>query len=177
MASEYVLEGLFSIKSDVYGYEILMLEIIRGKKNRGFYHPECGQSLLSYVGFPFTIIVLKGLKNEVYFTIYYDPLQAWRLWNESKALELIDPNIVDTCLSMRFLRWYNIALLCIQDDPADRPTMSLVVLMLGSQAINLPQPSTPSYSVGRFTALSDLSSTSGTGTGLTSDQTSTSTSS
>ncbi|KAK4857877.1 hypothetical protein QYF36_007511 [Acer negundo] len=34
------------------------------------------------------------------------------------------------------------------------------------QAINLPQPSTPPYSVGRFTALSDQSSTSGMGTGL-----------
>ncbi|KAK4857811.1 hypothetical protein QYF36_006635 [Acer negundo] len=53
-----------------------------------------------------------------------------------------------------------------KDDPADRPTMSLVVLMLGSQAINLPQPSTPPYSVGRFiTTFSDLSSTSTTGTG------------
>ncbi|KAK0579034.1 hypothetical protein LWI29_019957 [Acer saccharum] len=59
-----------------------------------------------------------------------------------------------------------------QDDPAIRPTMSQVVLMLGSQAIDLPSPSTAPYSVSRFTTMSDESSTFGTGTGiLTSDQT------
>ena len=62
MAPEYALEGLFSIKSDVYSFGILMLEITSGKKNRGFYHPEYGQSLLSYVGFPFVISVFKVLK-------------------------------------------------------------------------------------------------------------------
>ena len=62
MAPEYALEGMFSIKSDVYSFGILMLEIISGKKNRGFYQPECGQSLLSYVGFLFIISVFKVLK-------------------------------------------------------------------------------------------------------------------
>ncbi|KAK4857521.1 hypothetical protein QYF36_001998 [Acer negundo] len=58
-----------------------------------------------------------------------------------------------------------------KDDPANRPTMSQV-LMLGSQTIDLPSPSTAPYSVSRFTTMSDESSTFGTGTGiLTSDQT------
>ena len=48
MALEYVIEGLFSIKSDVYSFEILMLEIVSGKKNSAFFHPECAQSLPSY---------------------------------------------------------------------------------------------------------------------------------
>ncbi|KAK0580009.1 hypothetical protein LWI29_034965 [Acer saccharum] len=150
MAPEYGLEGVFSIKSDVYSFGILMLEIISGKKIRGIHHSKYGQNLLPY---------------------------AWRIWNEGKGLELIDPNIVDNCPISEVLRWIHIALLCVQDDPADRPTMSLVVLMLGSQAINLPQPSTPPYSVGRFTTtLSDLSSTSttGTGTGLLRSDTQTS---
>ncbi|KAL5841885.1 hypothetical protein ACOSQ3_012488 [Xanthoceras sorbifolium] len=143
MAPEYGLEGLFSIKSDVYSFGILILEIISGKKNRGIYPSEYGQSLVLY---------------------------AWRLWNESKGLELIDPNILDTCPISEVLRWIHIALLCVQDDPADRPTMSLVVLMLGSRAVDLPQPSTPPYSVSRFTTMSDQSSTFRTGTGfLTSD--------
>lgn len=98
------------------------------------------------------------------------------MWHEGKALELIDPNIIDTCPISEVLRWIHIALLCVQDDPLDRPTMSIVVLMLGSQAVDLPQPSTPPYSAGRFTSMSDLSSnfrTSTTSTGL-SDKTSTS---
>ncbi|KAG4199767.1 hypothetical protein ERO13_A05G167950v2 [Gossypium hirsutum] len=85
MAPEYALEGLFSNKSDVYSFGVLMLEILSGKKNRGFYHQDCGQSLLTYV-----------------------------------------------------LRWIHIALLCVQDDPALRPTMSSAILMLGSKSVNLP---------------------------------------
>ncbi|KAK2644332.1 hypothetical protein Ddye_019527 [Dipteronia dyeriana] len=96
--------------------------------------------------------------------------QAWQLWNEGKGLELIDSKIVDNCPISEVLRWIHIAFLCVQDDPATRPTMSQVVLMLGSQAIDLPSPSTAPYSVGRYTTMSDQS-TFGTGIGiLTSDQ-------
>ena len=49
MAPEYAMEGLFSIKSDVYSFGIQMLEIVSGKRNSGFYHPERAQSLPSYV--------------------------------------------------------------------------------------------------------------------------------
>ena len=43
MAPEYAIDGLFSVKSDVFSFGILLLEILSGKKNRGFIHP--GQSL------------------------------------------------------------------------------------------------------------------------------------
>ena len=49
MAPEYAMEGLFSIKSSVYSFGILMLEIVSGKKNSGFYHLERAKSLPSYV--------------------------------------------------------------------------------------------------------------------------------
>jgi len=51
MAPEYAMEGLFSVKSDVFSYGVLVLEIICGKKNSGFYLSECGQSLTLYVSF------------------------------------------------------------------------------------------------------------------------------
>lgn len=109
----------------------------------------------------------------------YGPEQAWKLWDEGKGLELRDPNIgTDDCPIQEFLRWIHIALLCVQDDPALRPPMSSVILMLVSQSVNLPQPSKPPYSAARFVTMSDLSSTTGTGTGqLTSDQSSTTASS
>jgi len=36
MAPEYATDGLFSVKSDVFSFGILMLELISGKKSRGF---------------------------------------------------------------------------------------------------------------------------------------------
>lgn len=38
MAPEYATEGQFSVKSDVFSFGILLLEIISGKKSKGFYH-------------------------------------------------------------------------------------------------------------------------------------------
>lgn len=37
---------------------------------------------------------------------------------------------------------YHIALLCVQEDPDDRPTMASIVLMLNSLSIALPSPQT-----------------------------------
>ncbi|KAG4957620.1 hypothetical protein JHK84_043556 [Glycine max] len=49
MAPEYAMEGLFSVKSDVFSFGVLVLEIICGKKNSGFYLSECGQGLENMV--------------------------------------------------------------------------------------------------------------------------------
>ena len=43
------MEGLFSIKSDVFAFGVLLLEIISGKKNTGFRNSDC-LSLLGHVG-------------------------------------------------------------------------------------------------------------------------------
>jgi hypothetical protein len=101
--------------------------------------------------------------------------QAYQIWNEGKGLELIDHTLVHNCLISEAQRLIHIALLCVQEDPNDRPTMSLVVLMLGSESINLPKPSVlPPFSVGRF-IISDQSSTIEAEIGFaTSDQSSTS---
>ena len=89
-------------------------------------------------------------------------------------MELIDLTIVHTCPISEALRLIQIALLCVQEDPNERPTMSKVILMLSSEEINLPQPLKPPFSVGRL-IMSDQSSTNGTGTGfITSDKSSTS---
>ena len=60
MAPEYAMEGLYSVKSDVFSFGVLLLEIICGKRNSGFYLSEHGQSLLVYVSFPAII----PLRNE-----------------------------------------------------------------------------------------------------------------
>jgi hypothetical protein len=49
MSPEYAMDGLFSMKSDVYSLGVIVLEIVTGKKNRGFYDPELDLTLLGYV--------------------------------------------------------------------------------------------------------------------------------
>jgi interleukin-1 receptor-associated kinase 1 len=43
------------------------------------------------------------------------------------------------------LRCIQIALLCVEENPANRPTMQEVVLMLSCQDVTLPMPQQPAY--------------------------------
>ncbi|KAK4256487.1 hypothetical protein QN277_009339 [Acacia crassicarpa] len=122
MAPEYAMEGFFSVKSDVFSFGVILLEILCGKKISGFYVSEHGQSLLSC---------------------------AWNLWCEGKCLELMDPILEDSYAENEVLKCIHIALLCVQEDAADRPTMSTIVVMLASDTMSFPMPSRPAFSVGR----------------------------
>ncbi|KAJ6935253.1 hypothetical protein NC652_010303 [Populus alba x Populus x berolinensis] len=75
---------------------------------------------------------------------------AWRLWNEGREMELVDPSLMDRSQTEGIVRCIHVGLLCVQEDPADRPTMSFVVLALGSDPIALPQPKQPAFSLGKM---------------------------
>jgi serine/threonine protein kinase len=49
MSSEYAVHGQYSIKSDVFSFGVVILEIVSGKKNRGFCHPSHHLNLLGHV--------------------------------------------------------------------------------------------------------------------------------
>ena len=49
MAPEYAMRGQFSVKSDVFSFGVLVLEIVSGKKNTEFYQTNLADDLLSYV--------------------------------------------------------------------------------------------------------------------------------
>ena len=49
MALEYAMEGVFFVKSNVFSFGVILLEIISEKKNSGFYLTEYAQTLLAYV--------------------------------------------------------------------------------------------------------------------------------
>ena len=49
IAPEYAANGLVSVKSDVFSYGVLLLEIVCGKRNRGSNHPNQYINLISYV--------------------------------------------------------------------------------------------------------------------------------
>ena len=46
MAPEYAMEGQFSVKSDVFSFGVILLEIISGRKNNSV---ENSQTLIRYV--------------------------------------------------------------------------------------------------------------------------------
>ncbi|GMI77538.1 cysteine-rich RLK (RECEPTOR-like protein kinase) 10 [Hibiscus trionum] len=131
MAPEYAMEGLFSMKSDVFSFGVIVLEILSGQKNSGFYQTKHAQTLLAY---------------------------AWGLWNDGKELELVDPCLLESCSTLEIERCIHLGLLCVQEDPTDRPTMSDVVVVLGSDTVTLPEPKRPAFCVGRMIPV-DRSST------------------
>jgi len=78
----------------------------------------------------------------------------------------MDETLREICNTNEFLRCVNVALVCVQDDPADRPTMSNVVVMLSSETANLPVPKNPAFFIRRGlsgTATASCSSKQGTG--------------
>ncbi|XP_065623030.1 G-type lectin S-receptor-like serine/threonine-protein kinase At4g03230 isoform X2 [Quercus suber] len=122
ISPEYAIDGIFSIKSDVFSFGVVLLEIISGKRNTGFYKSEQAMSLLGY---------------------------AWGLWTDNMLLDLMDETLQDTCIADQFVKCLNIGLLCVQSNPSDRPTMSIVIQMLDGETVNLPTPKRPAFVVGR----------------------------
>jgi len=49
MSPEYAMQGLFSEKSDVFSFGVLLVEIVIGRRNSSFYDDEHNLSLLGYV--------------------------------------------------------------------------------------------------------------------------------
>ncbi|PON82238.1 S-locus receptor kinase [Trema orientale] len=85
--------------------------------------------------------------------------EAWTLMSEDRPFELLDKSLTSSCKSLHdALRCIHIGLLCVQQSPVDRPNMSSVVLMLGSQ-IELPHPKPPGYFMEMESMKGDYSST------------------
>ncbi|CAL4992084.1 unnamed protein product [Urochloa decumbens] len=118
MAPEYASEGLFSIKSDVFSFGVLILEIISGKRTSSFHQYGDFINLLGH---------------------------AWQLWKDGLWLQLVDTAIGAECHTLQMGRCINIALLCAQENAVDRPNMSEVVAMLTSDSMVLPEPKHPAY--------------------------------
>ncbi|KAK3129511.1 hypothetical protein QOZ80_6BG0480850 [Eleusine coracana subsp. coracana] len=72
-------------------------------------------------------------------------IYVWNMWNEGKSKDLADPSIADTSLLDEVLLCNHIALLCIQENPDERPLMSSVVFALENGSNTLPAPNQPAY--------------------------------
>ncbi|KAK6154297.1 hypothetical protein DH2020_008545 [Rehmannia glutinosa] len=117
MSPEYAVDGLFSVKSDVFSFGVLVLEIVSGRRNRGFSHTDNNLNLLGH---------------------------AWTLYREGRTLDLVDPSLGDSSYFPEVLRSIHVGLLCVQQSPEDRPSMSSVVLMLGNEGA-FPKAKQPGF--------------------------------
>ncbi|KAK3127271.1 hypothetical protein QOZ80_7AG0570740 [Eleusine coracana subsp. coracana] len=128
MAPEYASEGIFSLRSDVFSFGVLLLEIVSGKRNTDYHHFGDFVNLIGY---------------------------AWQLRSEGRAVELIDLALGDCGDTACIMRCIKVALLCVQENAMDRPTMTEVAVMLGSHGTALKDPRQPPHFHLRFNDNSD----------------------
>ncbi|KAE8676840.1 Cysteine-rich receptor-like protein kinase 29 [Hibiscus syriacus] len=117
MAPEYAMHGQFSVRSDVFSFGVLVLEILSGQKNSSFHNGSNVDDLINF---------------------------AWRNWKAGTVFDLVDPSLRDGSRT-ELMRCIHIGLLCVQENVAQRPSMGSVVLMLTSYSTTLPLPSEPAF--------------------------------
>ncbi|KAL6897787.1 hypothetical protein ACP4OV_006746 [Aristida adscensionis] len=116
LAPEWLSGVAITPKVDVYGFGMVLLEIMSGRRNS----PEVYTTSSSY--------------NVAYF-----PVQAISKLHEGDVQSLVDPRLRDDFNSEEVERVCKIACWCIQDSEVDRPTMGEVVRALeGLQEPDLP---------------------------------------
>lgn len=136
MAPEYAIRGYLSVKTDVFSFGILVLEIVSGRKNHDGLLDAAKADLLNY---------------------------TWTLFEAGKSEELVkgslakyNPEEAAMCIQL--------GLLCCQASIAERPDMNSVNLMLSSDSFTLPRPGKPGIHgrVGRYTTTSSAPFTNNT---------------
>ena len=70
--------------------------------------------------------------------------QAWDLWMEGKALDIVDSSLGQAYPTHEISRCIQIGLLCVQEQATDQPTMVEIVFMLGNET-TLPAPNKPAF--------------------------------
>ncbi|XP_070678947.1 G-type lectin S-receptor-like serine/threonine-protein kinase SD1-1 isoform X8 [Malus domestica] len=118
MSPEYAVFGRFSTKSDVFSFGVILLEIVSGKKNNGFYQADHFVNLIGHV---------------------------WQLWSEDRALEIVDSSL-ESYAPDEAMRCIQVGLLCVEEESKNRPSMSAVVFMLSGEA-SAPSPQQPAFSL------------------------------
>ncbi|KAL6653663.1 hypothetical protein ACP70R_008587 [Stipagrostis hirtigluma subsp. patula] len=123
IAPEYIGRGCLSVKADVYSFGVTLLQVISG------------------IRFAPPPLTLSPESRD------YGPLNkwAWDLWVAERLTEFIDPSLHTEPRKAEIMRWVQVALLCVQYDPEERPSMWDVLLMLSNENSILRKPNLPAY--------------------------------
>ncbi|XP_039145046.1 LRR receptor kinase BAK1-like isoform X1 [Dioscorea cayenensis subsp. rotundata] len=111
IAPEYISTGKSSEKTDVFGYGIMLLELITGQ--RAF-------DLARLANDDDDVMLLEWVKS---------------LLKDKRLDKLIDPDMQNNYVETEVESLIRVALLCTQGSPADRPRMAEVVRMLEGEGL------------------------------------------
>ncbi|XP_059666629.1 cold-responsive protein kinase 1-like [Cornus florida] len=103
LAPEYAIRGQVTRKADIYSFGVLLAEIVSGRCNTNARLPVEEQYLLE---------------------------RTWKLYERRELVALIDTSLNGNFDAEEACRFLKISLLCTQDIPKLRPSMSTVVKML-----------------------------------------------
>ncbi|KAM3701536.1 hypothetical protein ACJW31_05G181000 [Castanea mollissima] len=117
MSPEYAFHGQYSVKSDVFSFGVIILEMVAGQKNNTFHIEDSGDGLINY---------------------------AWKQWRDGTTSNFVDPTL-RTDSATQIMKCIHIGLLCVQENVDKRPTMASIVLMLNSESMSLSVPSQPAF--------------------------------
>ncbi|CAM6025065.1 unnamed protein product [Sphagnum balticum] len=103
VAPEYASRGQLSEKVDVFSFGVLVLEIVSGRKN-----------------------IEPNLNEDQAYLLEW----VWKLYEEAKLLEIVDPKMNTHNHEKDIIHVINIGLLCVQSTSSKRPSMARIVAML-----------------------------------------------
>ncbi|CAN6808927.1 unnamed protein product, partial [Brassica oleracea] len=83
---------------------------------------------------------IAGTRKHITFLL----VQAWKRWAEGRPEVIIDRLLVKNS-SVEIIKLIQTGLLCVQENATNRPTMSSVMVWLGSETITIPLPKAPAF--------------------------------
>ncbi|AAC13608.1 similar to eukaryotic protein kinase domains (Pfam: pkinase.hmm, score: 189.74) [Arabidopsis thaliana] len=144
LAPEWITNAAISEKADVYSYGMVLLELVSGRKNCSFRSRSNSVTEDNNQNHSSTTTTSTGL---VYF-----PLYALDMHEQGRYMELADPRLEGRVTSQEAEKLVRIALCCVHEEPALRPTMAAVVGMFEG-SIPLGNPRMESLNFLRFYGL------------------------
>ncbi|KAL6521532.1 hypothetical protein OROGR_018101 [Orobanche gracilis] len=128
LAPEWLTSSSISDKTDVYSYGMVLLEILRGKKNSSVQQTHRKNIINTSSAMDKSYSSSSG---ESTHRVVYFPLFALEMHEERRYSELVDPRLMGRIMSeVEVERLVRVALCCVQEEPNLRPSMSNVVGML-----------------------------------------------